>query len=70
MDNSEYLLAYGDRQFRELIQLADPEIFQMFTFPFVQGQPEDASATLCDGSFERVAGKIFEGENPVGKVLT
>ena len=67
----EYLLAYGDRQFRELIQLADPEIFQMFTFPFVQGQPEDAFGDpYVMVLSERIAGKIFEGENPVGKVLT
>jgi len=67
----EFLLAYGARQFRELLQLADPEIFQMFTFPFVQGRPEDA---LGDPNVlvlsERIAAKIFGGEKAVGKVLT
>jgi len=68
---SEHLLSYGGKQFRELLQLADPEIFRMFTFPFVQGQPDDAfgdSYVLVLS--ERVAAKIFEGENAVGKVLT
>ena len=68
---SEHLLAYGDRQFRELVQLADPEIFQMFTFPFVQGRPEDAFGDpYVLVLSERVAAKIFEGEKAVGKVLT
>ena len=67
----EYLLAYGDRQFRELIQLADPEIFQMFTFPFVEGRPEDAFGDPhVIVLSERMAAKIFEGEKAVGKVLT
>ena len=67
----EHLLANGDRQFRELIQLADPEIFRMFTFPFVQGHPEDAFGDpYVMVLSERIAAKIFEGENPVGRVLT
>jgi putative ABC transport system permease protein len=67
----EYLLAYGDRQFRELIQLADPEIFQMFTFPFVEGRPEDAFGDPhVIVLSERMAAKFFEGEKAVGKVLT
>jgi predicted permease len=67
----EFLLAYGDNLFRELIQLADPEIFQMFTFPFVQGRPEDAFGDpYVLVLSERIAAKIFEGEKAVGKVLT
>jgi putative ABC transport system permease protein len=68
---SEALLTYGNRQFRELIQLADPEIFQMFTFPIVQGRPEDAFGDpYVLVLSERIAARIFEGVNPVGKVLT
>jgi putative ABC transport system permease protein len=67
----EFLLTSGDKQFRELIQLADPEIFQMFTFPFVQGRPEDAFGDpYVLVVSERIAAKIFEGERAVGKVLT
>ncbi len=66
----EHLLEYGDKQFKELIQLADPEIFELFTFPFIRGNPED---TFGDPYVmvlsETIAGKIFGDEDPVGKVL-
>jgi ABC-type antimicrobial peptide transport system permease subunit len=66
----EHLLEYGDKQFKELIQLADPEIFQLFTFPLIRGNPED---TFDDPYVmvisETIADKIFKDENPVGKVL-
>lgn len=68
---SEFLLASGERRFRELVQLADPEIFRMFTFPFVQGRLEDAfgdSNVLVLS--EKMADKIFKGENAVGRILT
>ena len=68
---AEHLLEYGDRQFKERIQLADPEIFQLFTFPFVRGNPEDAFGDPYVLVFsERAAAKIFGSENPVGKILT
>ena len=68
---NDCVLASGDRQFREAIQLADPEIFQMFTFPFIQGQPEDAFGNpYVLVLSERIARKIFENENPVGRILT
>lgn len=66
----EHLLEYGDKQFKELIQLADPEIFELFTFPFIRGNPED---TFGDPYVmvisETIAEKIFGEENPVGKIL-
>jgi len=67
----EHLLEYKDKQFKELIQLADPEIFQLFTFPFIRGNPEDAfSDPYVMVLSETIADKIFKDEDPVGKVLT
>ena len=67
----EHLLEYGDKQFREYIQMADPEIFELFTFPFIQGNPGD---TFGDPYVmvlsETIAQKIFGDQDPVGKVLT
>ncbi len=67
----EFLIEYGNDQFKERIQLADPEIFQVFTFPFVQGNPRD---TFGDPNVlvlsESTAQKIFGMEDAIGKVLT
>jgi putative ABC transport system permease protein len=68
---SEHVLAYGNRQFREAVQLADPDIFRIFTFPFIQGQPRDAFGDpYVLVLSERIARKIFGNENPLGRVIT
>ncbi|MFC2166334.1 ABC transporter permease [Acidobacteriota bacterium] len=67
----EHLLKYGDKQFREYIQLADPEIFELFSFPFIQGNQEDAFGDpYVMVLSETIAKKIFGDLDPVGKVLT
>ena len=67
----EHLLEYRDKQFKELIQLADPEIFELFTFPFIRGNPEDAFGDpYVMVLSETMADKIFGEEDPVGKALT
>ncbi len=67
----EHLLEYGDKQFKERIQLADPEIFQLFTFPFVRGNPKDAFGNpYVMVLSETMADMIFGDEEPVGKILT
>ena len=68
---SEQLLEYRDKQFKERIQLADPEIFELFTFPFIRGNPEDAFGDpYVMVLSETIADKIFKDEDPIGKVLT
>jgi putative ABC transport system permease protein len=68
---SEHLFEYGDKQFKERIQLADPQIFQLFTFPFVRGNLQDAFGDpYVMVLSETTAGKIFGAEDPVGKILT
>lgn len=49
---------------------ADPEVFDVFTFPFVAGDP----ATALDGPFslvltEDISRRIFGSEYPIGKTL-
>jgi len=68
---SDRLIKYGDRQFRERMRGVDPGYFEMFTFPFIQGDPE----TALDDPYslvisQEIAEKYFGDENPVGKVVT
>ena len=66
----EFLIEYQGDQFKERIQLADPEIFQMFSFPFIKGDPRDAFGDpYVLVLSERTAHKIFGAEDPIGKVL-
>ncbi|MFH1942924.1 MAG: ABC transporter permease [bacterium] len=50
---------------------ADPDIFQMFTFPFTKGDPATAidhpNAIVIS---QRLADRYFAGEDPIGKTLT
>jgi predicted permease len=68
---SKYLLENGEKQFKEYIQLADPEIFDLFTFPFIKG---DSKNTYGDPYVmvlsESLAKKIFGDEDPINQVLT
>ena len=62
---------YGNRKFYETgMVLADPGIFEMFTFPLLAGNRETVlnekySAVLA----ENIAVKYFGTESPIGKVL-
>jgi len=65
------LVKYGDKSFLEAqICLADPDFFEMFTFPLLQGDPARA---LSDPNSlvitEEMAAKYFGSENPLGKIL-
>jgi len=62
---------YEKRSFYEnKIVLADPAIFDMFTFPFVRGDAKTAFANPGDIVLtETTAFKYFGAENPVGKIL-
>jgi len=67
----EFLFTSGDTKFKELIQMADPEIFQIFTFPLIKGRIEDLfSGPNVMVLSESVADKYFGRDNPVGKTIT
>jgi len=56
------------RFYEENVVLADPSIFEMFTFPFIKGDPASALNNL--GSIvitEEMALKYFGDEDPVGQ---
>ncbi len=68
--HSEYLLTYNEKPFKERIKFADPSIFEMFSFPFVQGNHEtalyDPHTILIS---EDIAEKHFKGQDIVGETI-
>ncbi|UCE40267.1 MAG: ABC transporter permease [Candidatus Aminicenantes bacterium] len=70
-DVPKLVVRYGDKVFYENRGLiADPSIFEIFTFPFVQGDPQTAFTQPLDVVItETMAAKYFGEENPVGKTL-
>jgi putative ABC transport system permease protein len=66
------LVANGDRTFTETRYMhADPDFFEMFTFPFVQGDPRTAlSEPYSIVLTESAAAKYFGADDPMGRTLT
>ncbi len=67
----EWLVRYGDKTFIEsAFSLVDPDFFQIFTFPAVEGDLDNA---LSDPRSlvitQKIADKYFPDEDSVGKVL-
>ncbi len=66
----KYTARYNDRLFTEEFQLADPSVFEVFTFPLVKGSYEKAfEDPFTIILSEEIAQKYFENENPIGKSL-
>jgi len=67
----QILVKYGEKQyFEEKFGFGDAELFDLFTFPFLSGDPKTAlsnpnSIVLS----EDMASKYFGQEDPIGKVL-
>lgn len=66
------LIGYeGKRIVEEYVYFADPSLFEIFSFPFAQGDPssalDDPQSVVIS---ERAAVKYFGSSDPVGKTLT
>jgi predicted permease len=62
------VMRYGEKAFYEEAKLrVDPEIFEIFSFPFAKGSRESWSAGIV--LTESMARKYFGDEEPVGKTL-
>jgi putative ABC transport system permease protein len=70
-DYDDVLITCGEKSYlEENIFFADPEVFDIFTLPLLQGNPETAltdpySVILS----EQIAAKYFGHENPIGKII-
>ena len=69
--SGKLLMKYGEKlNFEQGGGFADPSFFEIFTCSFVQGNPETAlSDPFSIVLTEEFAGKYFEKEDPLGKVL-
>jgi ABC-type antimicrobial peptide transport system permease subunit len=66
----EMLLGYKDKIFKENMQMTDPALFEIFTFPIIKGDiknvfPDAHSIVLT----EKTARKYFGDEDPMGKII-
>jgi len=68
---SENLVSYEDRSFYEKrCYWTDPEVFEVFTLPFVQGDPETAlDAPNSVVLTEETARRYFGTEDPLGRTI-
>ncbi|MFC1563334.1 ABC transporter permease [candidate division KSB1 bacterium] len=68
----EVLISYGSKKFMEnLVMFADPEIFEVFSFELLEGDPvkvlEDPYSIIIS---EDMAEKYFGNADPLGKILS
>jgi len=70
--NKSYGIRLGDKaSFEDVIGIADPSFFTMFTFPFLKGDPKRAlEGPRSVVVTESLARKFFGDEDPMGKLLT
>ncbi len=70
-DQDATTLKYEENHFtEENVLFADPEVFEVFDFPLVQGNPETAlSKTNSVVLTKKVAQKYFGEEDPMGKII-
>jgi ABC-type antimicrobial peptide transport system permease subunit len=68
----ERVIRYKNRVYYEsAIITADPAFLEIFTFPLIEGDPKSALDDLYSIIItESVAHKYFEGEDPVGRILS
>ncbi len=65
-----FRLAYGDHSYDEVLGMADGSIFEMFTFPLIEGDPQTAlSEPHSIVLTQKMAEKYFGKDNPIGKIL-
>jgi putative ABC transport system permease protein len=68
--NMKLLVRSGDEAFYENGFYADSTIFNMFTFPVIQGNAADPLPDISSIAIsEKLAEKYFKGESPLGKTL-
>jgi ABC-type antimicrobial peptide transport system permease subunit len=61
---------YGDNIFNESLQFVDPDFFEIFSFPLVNGKKDALRNKDAVIITDEIADKYFGMENPIGKQIT
>ncbi len=62
------LIQAGDKAFKEVLDMIDPSIFDIFSFPFIEGDFKAGETnTHVVVMSETTAKKLFGDENPIGR---
>lgn len=63
-------ISFEDKLFTEEVQLADPQMFELFTFDFKQGDAavvfEDLNSVVIT---DKMAKKLFDEKDPMGQII-
>lgn len=71
LSDRESWITIGEKSFKENVFFAEPDFFEVFSFPFEKGAPGTALSHMHSIVLtEDMAQKYFENEDPMGKVLT
>jgi len=66
-----FVVSYQNKRFQEGVYFTDPEIFDVFTFPLVKGNPESAlKEPYSIVISEEMSRKYFGEDEPLGKIIT
>ncbi|MFC2156276.1 ABC transporter permease [Acidobacteriota bacterium] len=70
-DRSSVLVTHGDNKFQETgIAITDHLFFQVFSFPFIEGDPETALSSPGTAVIsQKAAKKYFKDTDPIGQTL-
>lgn len=64
------MFRHDDKTFEETVAMADKDVFDIFTFKFIEGNPETALPSISSVAIsQRTAQKYFGNEPAVGKSL-
>ena len=71
LSTRKILIAHGDKRFYEdNFYFADPSLFAIFTFPFIQGDPDTALSSPSSVVItQEMAAKYFGSKDPIGKTI-
>jgi putative ABC transport system permease protein len=68
---NEFVVSYQNKRFVEQVYFTDPEVFDVFTFPLVKGNPKNAlKQPYSIVISEEMSQKYFGEDEPSGKIIT